>query len=198
MIRSVCVFAASSEGARPTYGEVAARLGRLLVEQGMTLVYGAGKVGLMGAVAEAVRDAGGSIVGVIPDRLNIPALTFSDCDELIITRTMSERKAVMTERSDGFVVLPGGFGTLEEFFEVLVLKQLGYHNKPIVFLNSEGAFDGLMAHFAELVDSDLVREDQCDLFSVASTPEAAMAALTADSERVVGDKWGVAPKAECP
>ena len=171
------------------YGEAAARLGRLLAESNLTLVYGAGKVGLMGTVAESVHRHGGTVIGVIPDRLHVDALTYRACDELIVTRTMSERKAIMAARADGFVVLPGGFGTLEELFEILVLKQLGYHGKPIVFLNTGGAFDGLMAYFADMVTLNLVRDDQCDLFSVALTPEAALEALQTYTPVPVSEKW---------
>lgn len=189
MLERVCVFAASSDAAVPVFGEAATQLGRLMGQGGMTLVYGAGKVGLMGSVARGVHEAGGRVVGVIPEKLNVDALTYRECDELVVTRTMSERKAIMTERSEGFVVLPGGFGTLEELFEVLVLKQLGYHSKPIVFLNTGGAFDGLMAYFAEMVSLDLVKDDQCDLFMVAETPEAAIEALRTYAPVAVSGKW---------
>jgi len=189
MLERVCVFAASSDAAVPVFGEVAAELGRLLGAAGMTLVYGAGKVGLMGSVARGVHEAGGHVIGVIPVKLNVDALTYRECDELVVTETMSERKSVMTERSEGFVVLPGGFGTLEELFEVLVLKQLGYHTKPIVFLNTGGAFDGLMAYFAEMVSLELVKDDQCDLFMVAETPAAVMEALQSYQPAAVSGKW---------
>ena len=189
VIKSVCVFAASSDAAKATWGDASTRLGQQIAEAGLDLVYGAGKVGLMGCVAEGVHARGGTVIGVIPERLNVPALTYLACDELIVTQSMSERKALMTERSQAFVILPGGFGTLEELFEVLVLKQLGYHDKPIVFLNLDGAFDSLMACFADMVDTDRVKEDQCDLFTVATTPEAVMEALTQYQAPIVSGKW---------
>lgn len=189
MLERVCVFAASSDAAVPAFGEAAERLGALLGESGMTLVYGAGKVGLMGSVARGVHGAGGRVVGVIPEKLHVDALTYRECDELIVTETMSERKAIMSERAEGFVILPGGFGTLEELFEVLVGKQLGYHDKPIVFLNTGGAFDGLMGYFAEMVSLELVKDDQCDLFQVAETPEAALEALRTYMPAAVSGKW---------
>lgn len=189
MLERVCVFAASSDAAVPAFGEAAERLGALLGESGMTLVYGAGKVGLMGSVARGVHGAGGRVVGVIPEKLHVDALTYRECDELIVTETMSERKAIMAERAEGFVILPGGFGTLEELFEVLVGKQLGYHDKPIVFLNTGGAFDGLMGYFAEMVSLELVKDDQCDLFQVAETPEAALEALRTYMPTAVSGKW---------
>jgi uncharacterized protein (TIGR00730 family) len=173
----------------PVFGDAAARLGMLLAESGLELVFGAGKVGLMGAVARGVHDHGGTVIGVIPEKLNVDALTYRACDELVVTRTMSERKAIMTARADAFVILPGGFGTLEEFFEILVGKQLGYHAKPIVFLNTEGAFDGLMAYFADMVSLDLIRDDQCDLFHVATTPEGVMEALRTYIPTPVTQKW---------
>jgi len=189
VINHLCVFAASSDAAIAAYGDAATRLGQLMAEAGMTLVYGAGKVGLMGAVARGVHAHGGRVVGVIPEKLNVDALTYSDCDELIVTTTMSERKSIMTARADGFVILPGGFGTLEELFEVLVGKQIGYHGKPIVFLNTAGAFDGLMAYFAEMVSLELVRADHCDLFSVATTPEGVMEAMRTYQPAPVTGKW---------
>lgn len=189
MLERVCVFAASSDAAVPAFGEAAERLGALLGESGMTLVYGAGKVGLMGSVARGVHGAGGRVVGVIPEKLHVDALTYRECDDLIVTETMSERKAIMAERAEGFVILPGGFGTLEELFEVLVGKQLGYHDKPIVFLNTGGAFDGLMGYFAEMVSLELVKDDQCDLFQVAETPEAALEALRTYMPAAVSGKW---------
>ena len=189
VIKSVCVFAASSDAAKVAWGDATTRLGHLIAESGLELVYGAGKVGLMGSVAEGVHARGGTVIGVIPERLNIPSLTYQRCDELIITQTMAERKALMTERSQAFIILPGGFGTLEELFEVLVLKQLGYHDKPIVFLNLDGAFDSLMACFADMVDTDRVKEDQCDLFTIATTPEAVLEALSQFRAPTVSGKW---------
>jgi len=185
----VCVFAASSDAAVAAYGDAAKRLGQLLAEAGITLVYGAGKVGLMGVVAESVHRHGGEVIGVIPEKLDVDALTYRACDELIVTPSMSERKAIMAARADGFVVLPGGFGTLEELFEVLVGRQLGYHTKPIVFLNTGEAFDGLMAFFAEMIDQELIRASHCDLFSVATTPEGALEALRTHQPAPVTGKW---------
>lgn len=189
MLKRVCVFAASSDGAIGAFGGAAERLGQLLAEAGITLVYGAGKVGLMGVVAASVHRHGGHVIGVIPEKLHVDALTYRACDELIVTRTMAERKTTMAERACGFLVLPGGFGTLEELLEVLVLKQLGYHEKPIAFVNTAGAFDGLMACFADMVSLDLIRADQCDLFSVAATPEAALEALRTRRPARVPAKW---------
>ncbi len=189
MIKNVCVFAASSDNALEYYGDTAVQLGHLLAGAGISLVYGAGKVGLMGAVARGVHERGGHVVGVIPEKLDVDALTYRNCDELIVTANMSERKAIMTARADAFVILPGGFGTLEELFEVLVGKQLGYHEKPIVFLNVDSAFDGLMAYFAEMVEQDLVRADQCDLFSVTFSPEGVMQALNTYQPTPVTGKW---------
>ncbi len=143
---NLCVFCASSQLADDRYHAVARDVGEWLGSEGHTLVYGGGNVGLMGTLAKTVHAAEGTVVGFIPARLQaIEGRAYDVADELHVTDTMAQRKHGMYERADAFLVLPGGVGTLEEFFEVLTLKKLGYHNKPIVVLNAFGIFDPLQA-----------------------------------------------------
>jgi len=147
--RSVCVFCGSRKGARPAYEAAATELGRALAEGGWRLVYGAGDVGLMGATARAAQAAGGDTFGVIPVHLMQLEVGKSDLTRFVVTETMHERKKVMFMNCDAIVVLPGGAGSLDEFFEVLTWRQLGLHGKPIYLLNTEGYWDpltGLIEH----------------------------------------------------
>lgn len=143
-LRSICVFCGSSPGARPEYASAAARLGRELAVRGVTLVYGGAHVGLMGALADAALEAGGKVIGVIPQSLVDKEVAHIGLTKLHVVRSMHERKALIADLSDGFIALPGGMGTLEEFFEVLTWGQLGMHARPCGFLNIAGFFDGLL------------------------------------------------------
>ena len=129
MEKSICVYCSSSDHISETYVPVAQTTGRLITERGYTLIYGGGNVGLMGVLARSVHECGGRVFGVIPEALKaIEGVAYDLADELVVTRTMQERKAIMFTKANAFLVLPGGFGTLEEFMEVLTLKQLRYHN----------------------------------------------------------------------
>jgi hypothetical protein len=170
MVRSVCVFSSSSDAVAPHYMDAASALGTLLAERKLTLIYGGGKVGLMGAVARAVHARGGRVIGVIPHYLRKKEVAYEEADELIVTRDWRERKAVMEERADAFVALPGGFGTLEEILEILTLKQLEAHAKPVVFLNTGGFFDPLMALFEQLFRERFTKADYRGHYHVAAEP----------------------------
>jgi len=146
-MKRVCVFCGSNPGRRPEYLEAAREMGRVLVERGMGLVYGGGNVGLMGAVADTVLAAGGEAIGVIPRALMEREVGHTGLTRLHVVGTMHERKAMMADLSDGFVALPGGFGTFEEFCEVLTWSQLGFHPKPCGLLNVAGYYDTLLALF---------------------------------------------------
>jgi uncharacterized protein (TIGR00730 family) len=141
------VFCASSDRLDGRYRQTARELGDLMAVRGVTLVYGGGNNGLMGCLSKAVHSRGGRIVGVIPRGLKEMGYAFSGADEMIVTDGMRERKAVMESRADGFIGLPGGFGTLEELLEIITLRQLGFHDKPIVILNTCGFFDRLLDQF---------------------------------------------------
>jgi len=170
MLRAVCVFSSSSDAVAPRYHEAATHLGALLAQRGLALVYGGGKVGLMGAVARAVHANGGRVIGVIPSFLRQKEVAYEEADELIVTKDLRERKAIMEERADGFVALPGGFGTLEEILEILTLKQLETHAKPIVFLNTDRFFDPLLALFDQLYREQFTKPDYRDHYHVAPAP----------------------------
>jgi uncharacterized protein (TIGR00730 family) len=144
MTLSVAVYCGSRFGSRPAYARAAHALGTLLAERGVCVVYGGGRVGLMGAVADAALAAGGRVVGVIPQALMDREVGHAGLTELHVVQTMHERKQLMAERADAFVALPGGIGTLEEIYEVWSWQQLGYHDKPVALLNVDGYYDALL------------------------------------------------------
>lgn len=150
-------------------------MGRLLGTHGYTLIYGGGNVGLMGALARSVHEHGGQVVGVIPEALKQrEGVAYEVADQLITTMTMQKRKAIMFTRADAFLVLPGGYGTLEEFMEVLTLRQLGYHNKPIALVNTEGFYDRLLALFDHFKEEHFAPRHLPPLFHTASDPADAL------------------------
>ena len=155
-MKRICVFCGSSPGARKLYTEAAVAMGRALVDRGLGLVYGGGSVGLMGIIARTVADAGGDVIGVIPRFLLEQEVGYSELADLRVTATMHERKALMSDLSDGFVAMPGGLGTLEELFEVLTWAQLGMHRKPCGLLNTEGYFDGVLRFLDHTVEERFV------------------------------------------
>jgi uncharacterized protein (TIGR00730 family) len=169
-MQRVCVFTGSSSGARPEYREAATDLGRLLAERGIGVVYGGARVGLMGVVADAALAAGGEVVGVIPDALVAKEVAHTGLTDLRVVASMHERKALMSDLADAFVALPGGWGTLEEFFEVLTWAQLGLHRKPCGLLNTLGYFDGLLAFLSHTIDEGFVRSQNAALIAVSATP----------------------------
>jgi uncharacterized protein (TIGR00730 family) len=153
----ICVFCGSNFGFREQYADAARALGRALVDRGLGLVYGGGCVGLMGTIADAVMKAGGEVVGVIPDALVERELAHGDVSKLIVVRSMHERKAKMAELADAFIAMPGGFGTFEEFCEILTWAQLGLHRKPCGILNVDGYYDPLLALFDHAVSEGFLR-----------------------------------------
>ena len=171
--KSVAVFCASAEGARPQYRAAAETLGRTLAEHGLGLIYGGGKTGLMGAVADAALDAGGHVVGVIPHVLVDLEIAHEGVSELHVTSTMHTRKALMAERSDAFFILPGGYGTLEEMFEVLAWQTLNIHSKPVVLLNVAGFYD-TMLEFLDVCEREGMLRGNRGILLVAQTAEEAL------------------------
>jgi uncharacterized protein (TIGR00730 family) len=157
------VFCGSNFGDKPIYRELAEQLGRTLAARGLTLVYGGGNVGLMGVVADAALGAGGRVVGVIPQALVDWEVAHNGLTELVVVQSMHERKARMAEASDAFIALPGGYGTFEEFCEVLTWSQLGLHRKPCGVLNVEGYYDPLLALFERAVQDRFLAAEQRDL-----------------------------------
>ena len=170
-MRSVCVFCGSKPGNDPAYAAGARRLGRTLAEEGITLVYGGGHVGLMGVVADTILDAGGKVTGVIPRALVEREIAHPGLTDLRVVGSMHERKALMSELSEGFIALPGGTGTLEEFFEVQTWAQLGEHEKPCGLLNLAGYYDPLVALFDYMVAKGFLSEEHRATVLVETEPE---------------------------
>lgn len=174
---NICVYCSSSDRIKRDYFPVAAEMGRLIGERGDTLIWGGGRVGLMGETARAVHASGGRVIGVIPQSLTSVEIAYQEADELIVTETMRERKHIMDERSDAFVILPGGFGTLEELAEILVLRILRYHDRPIVLLNTLGFYDKLLALFEHFVTEKFASQKHLDMIHVVATPGEVYEAL---------------------
>ena len=156
-LQRICVFCGSQPGHDPDYAAAAGELGRLLAGQGLTLVYGGGHVGIMGVLAAAALAAGGQVIGVISEGLKRRELAYANLTELIVTRTMHERKQRMADLADGFLALPGGFGTFEEFCEIVTWAQLGVHRKPCALLNVKGYYDPMLAMFDRAVGAGFIR-----------------------------------------
>lgn len=179
MFKSLAVYCGSSPGRDPFYKELARGVGTLLAARGIRLVYGGGGVGMMGAVADGTLDAGGKVTGVIPDFLNTRELKHAGVEDMRVVRTMHERKQIMVTESDGFVALPGGFGTLDELFEALTWSQLAIHAKPVGVLNVEGFFDGMLATLDVMVERGFLRQEDRDRVVSAETPEGLLEAMSA-------------------
>lgn len=187
-MQRVCVFTGSSPGLREEYAASASALGRELCRRGLGLVYGGANVGLMGVLADAVLAAGGDVIGVIPEPLVGYEVAHAGLSDLRVTDSMHERKATMAELSDGFIALPGGLGTLEEFFEVLTWAQLGFHGKPCGVLNPGGYYDGLLRFLDHCVDERFVKPVHRELVLVADTPAVLLDHMAAHRAPTDG-KW---------
>ena len=174
--RSVCLFCGSSDGADPQYVQAASAFGKATAEAGWRLVYGGGGVGLMGASARAAHEAGGRVVGIMPAFLRSRERLFDDVETIVVT-SMHERKQLMYDQSDAFVVAPGGIGTLEEVVELLSWKRLDLHHKPVVFLNLNGFWDGFFALMRHSVDEGMTPPSFLEAWTVADTVEEALALI---------------------
>lgn len=178
-IRSICVYCGSSLGVQSVYADTARAVGHMLAEAGLRLVYGGGRVGLMGAVADAALDAGGTVIGVIPKALADKEVAHHGLSELHLVGSMHERKMQMAEMADGFLALPGGFGTLEEFCEILTWAQLELHGKPCGLLNLAGFYDPLLALFDHAVQAGFVRPEHREMVLTGSDPRDVLARMQA-------------------
>ena len=176
-LKSVCVFCGSAAGTDPRFAEAARATGTLLAQRGLALVYGGGHVGLMGEVADAALAAGGKVAGVIPQHLMRPEVAHLGLSELVVVDSMHQRKRLMADRADAFLVLPGGYGTLDETFEMLTWLQLGLQHKPLALINIAGYFDPLLRWLRHAVECGFVRPEQSGLLQWADSPEAALALL---------------------
>jgi uncharacterized protein (TIGR00730 family) len=174
---SICVYCGSRHGKQPAYTAAARSLGTAIGSRGWQLVYGGGKVGLMGEVADATMAAGGRAVGVIPESLKLREVEHQGLDELHVVPTMHLRKQMMAERADAFIALPGGIGTLEELYEVWTWRQLGYHRNPIGLLNTAGYYDDLLRFMRHSVAEGFLSADQMAAVQVGTDPEALLLSL---------------------
>lgn len=186
--RRVCLFCGSSAGTRPEYADAARATGRILAERGIGLVYGGGRVGLMGVAADAALAAGGEVIGVIPGAMVAREVGHLGLTELHVVETMHERKALMYDLSDAFLALPGGFGTLDELCEALTWSQLGLHGKPCGLLNVAGYFDGLLAFFDHATDQGFVRRPHRGLAISDVDPERLLERMALGRPAEV-EKW---------
>lgn len=187
-MESLCVFCGSASGSRPAYTEVAEKLGRLIALRKIRLVYGGGKVGMMGAVADAAIAAGGEVIGVIPGALVERELAHHGVSDLIIVDSMHERKAKMADLSDAFLAMPGGYGTLEELFDVITWAQLGFHAKPCGLLNIDGFFDPLLAMLDHAAEEQFLSRTNRELLHTSSDPHDIVAQLAA-AHPTAGRQW---------
>jgi len=189
--RNICVYCSSSDMVAPSYFELAEELGSAIARRGHTLVYGGTNIGLMGACARAAKQQGAKVVGVIPSFIAERGLAYRDADELIVTDNMRERKALMEERADAFVGMPGGFGTLEEMFEVITLKQLQRHNKAIIFLNADGYYDPLALAIEKMYEAQFAKHAYRNMYAFASDVPSALEHVENYVPAEIPSKWFV-------
>ena len=183
---SLCVYCGSRPGDRPEFEQAARQIGSQIGQRGWQLVYGGGRAGLMGSVADAALEAGARVVGIIPRSLMDRELGHTGLHELHVVETMHERKRLMAERSDAFVALPGGIGTFEELFEVWTWRQLGYHDKPVGLLNAAGYYDTLLAFLDQTASRGFMTGAQRALLQVGSEPVTLLAELAAAARQATG------------
>jgi uncharacterized protein (TIGR00730 family) len=188
-VQRLCVFCGSQTGNRPIQTESARRLGRLLASRHIGLVYGAGNIGLMGVLADAVLEGGGEVIGVIPRALVEKEVAHRSLTKLHIVDTMHQRKALMADLADGFAALAGGFGTCDELFEILTWAQLGMHAKPIGILNVEGFYDPLLVWLDKMVEDGYLKPQHRHLLKVATTPEDLLNLLENHRPQQMEEKW---------
>ncbi len=185
----ICVFCSSSDAVDPAYFAAATEMGALIGMEGHTLVYGGGKVGMMGAVARAVHGNGGRVIGIIPDFMHRKAVAYEKCDELTITADMRERKAMMMGTSEAFVALPGGFGTLEELSELITQLQFGILVRPLVLVNTLGFFDPLAAVFEKFYREKFAKPEMASVLALVPDPAEAMRRIGGFEPPRLVSKW---------
>jgi uncharacterized protein (TIGR00730 family) len=188
-MRSVAVFCGSSSGRHATYRDAAEATGREIAKRGLRLIYGGGKVGLMGAVADAALAAGGEVIGVIPEHLRDAEVAHAGLTSLEVVPTMHIRKARMAELADGFLALPGGFGTLEEFCEVLTWTQLALQAKPCALLDVDGFYSPLVGIFDRATEEEFIRPEHREIVLIAATPAEALAKMSNWKSDIVPKWW---------
>lgn len=188
-VKTLVVYCGSSDDVPPVYLEAARAMGTALVQRGLTLVFGGGRTGLMGAVADAALATGGRVVGILPRQFDTPVLAHGGLSEMVLVDSMHERKARMAETGDAFVALPGGFGTLEELFEILTWAQIGMHRKPVGVLNVQGYYDPLLAMIERARQQGFIYAEHRNLIVCESTPGALLDGLAAYAPPAGLERW---------
>lgn len=187
--KAICVFCSSSNKLEDKYYHLAKELGKAIATNKYNLVHGGGKIGLMGVISESVQANGGKVIGVLPELLNIEGIASDTDDEIIITKDMADRKTEMRKHSDAFIALPGGFGTLEELLEVITLKQLKYHSKPIVIINAFNFYDSLLKMFEQFYNESFANADFKNFYYATNSVEDALNYINTYKYQDVKDKW---------
>jgi len=187
-MKSIAIYCGSSKGHDPIYAQAAQRTGELFAAREIELIYGAGNVGLMGEVADAALAKGGKVCGIIPEFLKNWEVYHRGITELIVTETMHQRKQIMADRSEGFIALPGGFGTLDELFEIATWGQLRLHAKPIGILNVNGYYDGILAHMKHMTETGFLKLENKNMIAVSDNIEDLLAQMS-NMDFKATDKW---------
>ena len=187
-MKSICIYCGSSAGNKPEYQSMARQVGRTLAEQNLTLVYGGGSVGLMGITADACLEAGGKVIGIIPQKLMDKEVGHKSLTEMHVVADMHTRKAKMVELSDGFIAMPGAYGTLDEVFEALTWAQLGYHQSPVALLNVGGFYDGLLQFLDRAAGDQFLRPMHRQMLLVGTEIKPLLDQMRAH-EPINADKW---------
>ncbi|MBP7506857.1 MAG: TIGR00730 family Rossman fold protein [Prolixibacteraceae bacterium] len=190
---NICVYCSSSNAVKDLYFKAAEELGKLIGNRNHSLIFGGANVGLMEHLASTVKLYNGHITGIIPLKIHNFQLTSDKANEIVITETMDERKALMRDKSDAFIALPGGFGTLEEILEVITLKQLDYLRKPIVFININGYFNDLLNQFEKSYSETFAKESYRKIYKITSTPEEAILYIENYEHELTDNKWFKVP-----
>ncbi|MFW5500066.1 MULTISPECIES: TIGR00730 family Rossman fold protein [unclassified Maridesulfovibrio] len=187
-MKSICIFLGANPGNDPKYAQAARNMGRELAQRGLTTVYGGSRTGLMGILAESTLEAGGKVIGVIPESLYKIEIAHTDLTELHVADSMHERKALMAELSDGFIAMPGGIGTMDEIFEIFTWAQLGFHSKPCGLLNVDGYYDKLLSFLDGVVEEGFLKDMHREKLLTAETPDLLIESF-ATYEPPSGSKW---------
>ncbi len=189
MNKTICVYSSSSNTVDKVYFDAAFELGKEIALRGDYFLFGGGMTGLMGATAQGVHKNKGRVIGIIPKALNVKGIVYENCDELIETKGMRERKGLMDSKSDAFIALPGGYGTFEELLEIITLKQLRYHDKPIVILNINSYYEKLQELFEVCINQNFAKEDCRNLYYVTNNIREGLEYIDQYIPTVFSDKW---------
>ena len=189
MIKTICVFSSSSSAVNSVYSDTAIDLGKRLGQEGFDLIFGGADVGLMGVIARTAQNHGARVTGVIPEPLAGKGIAYQEADELIVSNNLRDRKEIIESKSDAFIALPGGFGTMEEIMEILTLKQLQFHNKPIVFINTNSYYDNLIAQFETGYQENFAKNEYKELYYFSESAEAAMDYIKLYTPKQLPSKW---------